>query len=135
MFWNKFVKLCAEREKSPTAVVLELGLARSTVTNWKRGAVPNNVTVIKVANYFNVSPDYLIGDGDSLTIQGNTITGGNNAIGENNSIMVNDATEKEASQFLTSQEKELIGYFRELTEIERAKAFLYIAELGEKERE
>lgn len=62
MFWKNFVILCANIGKSTTAVILELGLSRSLVTSWKKGTVPNNTTLLKIANYFNVTVDYLLKD-------------------------------------------------------------------------
>jgi transcriptional regulator with XRE-family HTH domain len=64
MFWENFVKLSANFNKSTTAVVLELGISRGSVTSWKKGAVPNNTTLLKIANYFNVSVDFLL-NGDA----------------------------------------------------------------------
>jgi transcriptional regulator with XRE-family HTH domain len=48
--------------KSPSAVVLEVGLQKSTVTRWKNGSIPTDATAMKLANYFNVSVDYLLGN-------------------------------------------------------------------------
>ena len=62
MFWNIFVNLCSKIGKSTTAVILELGLSRSLVTSWKNGTIPNNTTLVKIADYFNVSVDYLLGN-------------------------------------------------------------------------
>ncbi|MGB4438477.1 MAG: helix-turn-helix transcriptional regulator [Sedimentibacter sp.] len=39
----------------------ELGLSNSAVTDWKKGrAKPSTDAVIKIANYFNVSTDYIL---------------------------------------------------------------------------
>ena len=62
MFWKNFVSLCSNIGKSTTAVILELGLSRSLVTSWKNGTVPNNTTLLKIANYFNVSVEELISE-------------------------------------------------------------------------
>ena len=61
VFWDIFVNLCTNAGKSTTAVILELGLSRSSVTTWKKGTVPNNSSLVKIANYFNVSVNYLLG--------------------------------------------------------------------------
>ena len=62
MFWNNFVSLCTNLGKSTTAVILELGFSRSSVTSWKNGTKPNNTALLKIANYFNVTVDYLLND-------------------------------------------------------------------------
>lgn len=64
MFWDVFVELCMGKEKSPTAVGLELGLTRATVSNWKKGGAPRETALRKIADYFGVSVDYLLGKTD-----------------------------------------------------------------------
>ena len=62
MFYDVFLQLCNSVNKSPSAVALEIGLNKSAVTNWKkRGSVPNDSNLLQIANYFNVSTDYLLG--------------------------------------------------------------------------
>ena len=61
MFWKIFLELCNQKEISPTAVVVELGLSRGSVTSWKDGKIPYQRTLAKIAAYFNVSVDYLLG--------------------------------------------------------------------------
>jgi len=62
VFYDNFVRLCNSVNKSPSAVVLEVGLQKSTVTRWKNGSIPTDATAMKLANYFNVSVDYLLGN-------------------------------------------------------------------------
>lgn len=39
-----------------------MGLSNSTVTKWKKtGATPSGETIAKIASYFGVSVDYLLG--------------------------------------------------------------------------
>ena len=39
-----------------------MNVSRATVNYWKNGNVPKQDTLIKIANYFNVSVDYLLGN-------------------------------------------------------------------------
>ncbi len=64
MFWNNFVKICEEHGEKPTPVIKKLGIAAGSVTRWKNGSVPNGKTLDVIANYFNVSVDYLLGKTD-----------------------------------------------------------------------
>lgn len=128
MFWDRFVELCTERGKSPTAVVLELGLSRSSVTNWKRGGIPNNVAIKKIADYFCVTINYLIGKDAEVHISGNTLNGKYNVVGNNSHFDINE-------EGISAQENELLVQFRRLSEVGKAKALIYIAELEEKEKE
>lgn len=67
MFWEIFVKLCNSINKSPNAVCKELGFSSATATFWKRGSQPRDSAVQKVAEYFKVPTEYLMGT-DSIDI-------------------------------------------------------------------
>lgn len=60
MFWKNFVVLCNRENKTPNAVAEELGLSSGSLTAWKRGRVPRDTTVSKIADYFGVSAEYLL---------------------------------------------------------------------------
>ena len=60
MFFSQFEQLCQKNNISPTAVVQKLGMSKGTITNWKNGVIPNGETIIRLAEYFNVSTDYLL---------------------------------------------------------------------------
>ena len=62
MFFDKYSDLCKKKGKTPTGVAIELNVSRATVNYWKNGNVPKQDTLIKIANYFNVSVDYLLGN-------------------------------------------------------------------------
>lgn len=65
MFWERFVTLCAENNTRPNPVASKLGISSGAVTKWKKGeTIPNSVTAFKIANYFHVSVDYLLGNTD-----------------------------------------------------------------------
>lgn len=61
MFWNNFVNQCEKMEKSPTVVVEELGFKRSAVTSWKNGALPQVKNRKKIADYFGITVEELMG--------------------------------------------------------------------------
>ncbi len=65
MFWEKFCSLCESKEKKPNRVCSELDLSSATATKWKNGTLPNAETLIKIADYFDVSVDYLLDHVDS----------------------------------------------------------------------
>lgn len=59
-FYKKYVALCNAANKSPSAVAIEIGLSKTAVHGWKTGrSNPTDATVQKVANYFNVTVEYL----------------------------------------------------------------------------
>ena len=61
MFWENFVELCVQNHTKPNPVASKLGLSSAAVTKWKAGTVPSSTTLHKIANYFNVSVNYLLG--------------------------------------------------------------------------
>ena len=65
MFWNRFEGLCKENKCKPNNVMQALGLSAATATKWKNGSIPNGDALQKVADYFNVSTDYLLGRTDN----------------------------------------------------------------------
>ena len=64
MFWLKYVELCNSVNKAPNKVASELGVTSGTATKWKNGAVPQDRTIKKIADYFWVSVEYLKGETD-----------------------------------------------------------------------
>ncbi len=58
MFYTKFVKLCNERNISPSAVAEQIGLSRAANTKWGAGQIPRKATMQKIADYFGVPVSY-----------------------------------------------------------------------------
>ena len=61
-FYENYVHLCNKIGKSPSAVAIELKLGKPSVTRWKSGTKPRDATILKVAKYFHVTADELVGD-------------------------------------------------------------------------
>ncbi|MEY8420998.1 helix-turn-helix transcriptional regulator [Oscillospiraceae bacterium 44-5] len=60
-FYDIFERLCDEKGVTPTQVARDNGLTQQTVSHWKtRGSTPKADTVQKLADYFEVSVDYLL---------------------------------------------------------------------------
>ena len=57
--YERVAKLCKRNKLAITALEKELGFGRGTIGKWKKGAEPNLASLQKVADYFNVSVDYL----------------------------------------------------------------------------
>lgn len=67
MFWNVLYRLCEENNTKPYVVAKAIGSSNAVCTKWKNGSIPNGETLLKLANYFNVSVDYLLGRTDTPT--------------------------------------------------------------------
>ena len=61
MFYDNFEKYCKLMGKSNSQVTKDIGLDPSSCSGWKKGAVPRNGTVQKLADYFGVTVDELVG--------------------------------------------------------------------------
>ncbi len=59
-FYNAFLKLCAAKGESPSRVAKKIGLSNAAASGWKNGKTPSQVTLVKLANYFDVTPDFLL---------------------------------------------------------------------------
>lgn len=63
-FYERYKMLCNEIGKTPTGVGNELNVDRSTVNYWKNGHTPKRPILLRIADYFNVSVDFLVGNTD-----------------------------------------------------------------------
>ena len=67
MFFNRFKALCEERKISVYRACTDIGLNRSAVAKWKAGGKPNGSTAARLAEYFGVTTDYLLGQTEQST--------------------------------------------------------------------
>lgn len=62
MFWERFYELCEEMGVKPTPIAKEIGISSAVLTKWKNGiSFPNGEILMKMADFFNCSIDYLVG--------------------------------------------------------------------------
>ena len=71
MFWERFYNLCLRNGKRPNPVGKEIGLSSGIIS--KNGGIPNGETLMKLARYFNVSTDYLLGLSPYIQINGELV--------------------------------------------------------------
>ena len=67
MFFNRFKALCEEKNISVYRACTDIGLNRSAVAKWKDGGKPNGTTAARLAEYFGVTTDYLLGQSEERT--------------------------------------------------------------------
>ena len=104
MFFDIFEKLCNSVGKTASGVCNDIGIANASVAQWRRGRQPSPKILLKIADYFNVSVDYLLGKTE-----------------------VSEADN--ANALLSSQEAELLKMFRQLNELQKAKLLISAEEL------
>lgn len=64
MFFDVYASLCKSKGKKPSVVAAELGINKSNVSNWKNnGYTPRGEVLQRIADYFEVTTDYLLGNG------------------------------------------------------------------------
>jgi transcriptional regulator with XRE-family HTH domain len=94
-FTENILALLEQKGISKNKMLKDLGMGTGTFATWqKRGTIPNGETLLKIASYFNVSIDYLLG---------------------------NEQKEKPAtdSDRLTEEEKKIIDLLRKVPEEDR----------------
>lgn len=121
MFWKNFYNICQLNNTSPNAVCAELGLSTATATHWKNGTLPKADVLVKIADYFDLPLDYLLGRTNTITETNshNTISGNNNIVGNGNT----------AGEHLSDQEKALLDIFKKINVVKQAQLLAYAAEL------
>lgn len=65
--FDRIKNLANSRGKSIVNVEADLGLSKNYLYKWKKSA-PNSTKLIEVADYFNVSTDYLLGRTEDPTV-------------------------------------------------------------------
>ena len=68
-FYDNYVRLCSLNGVSPSATAKKVGVDKSSVSRWAKGAEPRRQTVLRVADFFGVSVDELMGEDVSPTIK------------------------------------------------------------------
>ncbi|MDE5758044.1 MAG: helix-turn-helix domain-containing protein [Allobaculum sp.] len=134
MFWNAFCAECDKINKKPNPVGKEIGVSSATIAKWKSGTIPNGETLVRIADYFEVSVDYLLGREDKSEDTNKNQT---NMIqpsdiyyvdGDNNDVQFNSGTvtfNKSSDEMTT----ELIEMFKNLTTLQKAKVIIMINDL------
>ena len=64
MFKENFERLCSKIGESPSSVCDSIGLSRTMYSKWNDESVPRKVTLIKIADYFGVTPESLLAENE-----------------------------------------------------------------------
>ena len=60
MFYDNYIRVCALRGEKPTPVAQKVGCTSSKIAQWKKGSTPRSAVLQKIADYLEVSPQYLL---------------------------------------------------------------------------
>ena len=61
VFYERINELCKESGEKLTPLLQKLGMSAGNIARWKNGTVPYGDSLTKLADYFGVSTDYLLG--------------------------------------------------------------------------
>ena len=61
LFFTRFQNLCRRNGTTVNAVGRIVGASSGSITAWKQGTEPRPSMVLKIAEYFGVTSDYLLG--------------------------------------------------------------------------
>lgn len=67
MFYENYLRLCNDRGITPSAAAVDMGLTKAANTKWAAGKTPRDATLKKIADYFEVTIPYLMGETDDRT--------------------------------------------------------------------
>ena len=60
MFKENFIRLCNQKGVAPTVVCKSVGLSDAAFSKWTDESVPRKATLMRIADYFNVTVDQLL---------------------------------------------------------------------------
>ena len=123
MFFPNYMTLCARKGVFPTKVAEACGFTAASYTGWSRGAIPRRSSLQKIADYFGVTVDELLGElPDRFTSSAENQT---SEISQEESVnQTNEnATTGLPGSGLTRKEIELIKLFRASSEEARLAAY------------
>ncbi len=99
---NRLLKLMDEQNLKPAQITRELGISGSSFTDWKKGkGSPSLDVIVKFADYFDVSLDYIVRGEDFKSPAG------------------------ESLEISNQKERQCLKKFRKLTPILQDKLLLY----------
>lgn len=67
-FYTQLENLCKTKGVKPSNLVESLGMSKGTMSNWKKGGTPNADAVVRIAEHFGVTTDYLLTGKENLSI-------------------------------------------------------------------
>ena len=64
IIYTRIKELCAENDMTINKLETEMGMSPASIAKWKRSVSPTIEKISKIASYFHVSIDYLVGASD-----------------------------------------------------------------------
>jgi transcriptional regulator with XRE-family HTH domain len=100
MFYERLSLLCKEKGIPLTELLKILGMSSGNLSKWKAGNAPKAPTVARIAKYFKVSSDYLMGATDIRETLDEQLTG------------VDFALSGEIKKLSAAEKQDILDYIR-----------------------
>lgn len=131
MFFNILEELCKREGIKLTPLLRELNISKGAISRWRAGTLPNGDTLVKIADYFNCSVDYLLGRADIPQIYSSNVIHTGDITGNNANISLK-ATSDIPKTAPLNDTSELVELIESLSLVKRAEAIIYLNSLKEK---
>lgn len=114
LMYERIEYLCEQNHISVTKLCLEITGSKGNLSTWKKGNI-NSESLKKIADYFNVSTDYLLGRTELPIVIGNTQFNGENHNGIQATVNSGNLTVSTNKPELDEIESELLKNFRKIS--------------------
>lgn len=133
MFKDIFKQLIYQNNLSAYQISKDTGISESLISQWKNGRqLPKYDSLKILADYFNVSGDYLLGRTDIPQIYSNNVIHTGDIKGNHNASINLKATSNTTKSTPSSDTSELVELIESLPLLKRAEAVIYLNNLKEK---
>ena len=125
---------------TPAKLLTDLGLPKSSITEWKKGkSKPGTTAITKIADYFGVTTDYLLGlSQDSTTVNfAMPVNSKVSNVYQNSGYIKGrgtQGTQISAITYMSEEKKGLFDIYDDLTLINKIKVIEYAHTLQESQK-
>lgn len=136
-FFERYEQLCVEKGTKPqNAEMIKIaGVSSGAISGWKKGSLPKGDVLCRLANFFDVTTDYLLGLSElKNTYYANNINDSNVVQGNNSgSISVGSTFNGNSNDIsLSKEENEILNVYRALEAHDRTKFMNFVFEMQDK---
>ena len=126
--YELLLKLCQSKGITITNLCIEVTGSPGNSSTWKKGNI-NPTSLTKIADYFNVSTDYLLGRTDDPTTAKENIIKSGDITGNNNSGNTGNVSVQTISEKSSSDDERLLEMIKSLDLVERSRIIVMIDEM------
>lgn len=143
-FFERYEQLCTEKGTTPqNAEMIKItGVSSGAISGWKKGSLPKGDVLCRLAKFFDVTTDYLLGlnelrnsyytnnINDNNVIQGNSSVAVNGSVFNSGSISASIPTNEEKN--LSKEEIGILNVYRSLDIRDRTKFMNFVFDMEDK---